>query len=159
MLRLYCVYTITEWFALAYCKRGIAFLRILQWWGKTAKGPIFLPLAPPRLICRHRRFEPSAACWHESAWVFFNLGVSNSISSSFKNISAFQDKVLIVKFVINWTPNIQTQHKFKYAHQQILNISSIIFITKIYCNSRYLVTYVILVTFHAMSIKRYTVNY
>jgi hypothetical protein len=25
----------------------IAFLKILQWWGKTAKGPIFLAQPPP----------------------------------------------------------------------------------------------------------------
>jgi hypothetical protein len=25
---------------------SVHFLRILQWWGKTAKGPIFLALAP-----------------------------------------------------------------------------------------------------------------
>jgi hypothetical protein len=38
----------------------------------------------------------------------------------FLKISAFQNKVLMVKFVIDCMLNIQTQHKFKYAHQQIL---------------------------------------
>ena len=34
--------------------------------------------------------------------------------------SASQNTVLMMKFVINCMLNIQTQHKFKYAHQQIL---------------------------------------
>ena len=48
--------------------------------------------------------------------------------------------------------NIQAQYKLKCAHQQILYLSSIIIITKIFC--MYLVTCVILVTIHTMSLKR-----
>ena len=51
----------------------------------------------------------------------------------FKKIEASQNKVSIVKFVVNCTLNIQTQYKFKYAHQRMLYLSSIILITKIYC--------------------------
>jgi hypothetical protein len=29
----------------------VHFLRILQWWGKTTKGPISLPSPPPRIVC------------------------------------------------------------------------------------------------------------
>jgi hypothetical protein len=45
---------------------------------------------------------------------------SGSLAASAK-ISSSQNKALMVKFVTNSMLNIQTQHKFKYAHdQQIL---------------------------------------
>jgi hypothetical protein len=37
--------------------RPVHFLRILQWWGKTTKGPIFLAL--PQHSMRRRRCEQS----------------------------------------------------------------------------------------------------
>jgi hypothetical protein len=55
----------------------------------------------------------------------FKIWVSEIAFSAFwehilKKIPASQNKALMVKFVINCMLNIQTQHKFKYAHQQIL---------------------------------------
>jgi hypothetical protein len=52
-----------DWYWLISILIAVHFLRILQWWGKTAKGPIFLALPPaysmrsPKLWVEYRRHE------------------------------------------------------------------------------------------------------
>jgi hypothetical protein len=99
----------------------VHFLRILPSGGaKLPKGPFSLP---PRIVCVRRRCEPSTAGTRVS---YFKIWVSEIAFPAFwehifkLKISASQNKVLMVKFVINCMLNIQTQRKFKYAHQQIL---------------------------------------
>jgi hypothetical protein len=38
---------------------SVHFLRVFQWWGKTAKGPF--SLSSPQIVCDRRSCEPSTA--------------------------------------------------------------------------------------------------
>ena len=66
----------------------------------------------------------------------FNLGPEIAFPAFWEHIlkksRASQNKVLMLKFVKNCMLNIQTQHKFKYSHQQILFFKLIFNVKLIY---------------------------
>jgi hypothetical protein len=80
----------------------------------------------PKVWAEYRRHELATGVWGivlpdeiSKMWVS-EIAFPAFWEHIFKKISASQNKVLMVKFVINCMLNIHTQHKFKYAHQQIL---------------------------------------
>jgi hypothetical protein len=79
----------------------------------------------PKVWAEYRRQKLATGVWGMPSQEISKMWVSEIAFPAFwehifLKISASQNKVLMVKFVINCMLNIHTQHKFKYAHQQIL---------------------------------------